>query len=158
MKYNKEYLTKLVDESTSMWEVVEKAGMSKQEGNYSYISRLIKRFDINKIHFKDQRTGNRSTNPLSSYLVKGKYLTLSGNKLKGKLYKAGLKLPICEECGQDEIWRGKKISLILDHIDGDRENNELTNFRILCPNCNATLDTHCGKNRNKTHMALSFNG
>lgn len=41
---------------------------------------------------------------------------------------------------------GKRMSLILDHIDGDRENNELINLRIVCPNCNATLDTHCGKN------------
>ena len=25
--------------------------------------------------------------------------------------------------------------------------NRIENLRILCPNCNATLDTHCGKNR-----------
>jgi hypothetical protein len=39
------------------------------------------------------------------------------------------------------------MSLILDHIDGDRQNNELSNLRIVCPNCNATLDTHCAKNK-----------
>jgi hypothetical protein len=39
------------------------------------------------------------------------------------------------------------MSMILDHVDGDRENNLIENLRIVCPNCNATLDTHCGKNK-----------
>lgn len=132
-----------------MWEVVEKSNISRQEGNYNYLSRLIKKYNISTKHFEDQRGGNRKERPLEEYLVKNQNLTLSGNKLKQKLYKAGLKKPICEECGQDENWRGKKFSMILDHKDGDRYNNLLENLRIVCPNCNATLDTHCGKNRNK---------
>jgi hypothetical protein len=40
------------------------------------------------------------------------------------------------------------MSLILDHINGVRDDNRLKNLRIVCPNCAATLDTHCGrKNR-----------
>lgn len=148
MKYTKEYLTKLVNDSKSMWDVIEKTGMSKQEGNYSYINRLIEKYDINKSHFDNQRN-NKSTKekPLEEYLVNGKYLTISGNIFKEKLFKANLKQPICEKCGQDEYWKGEKISLILDHINGDRYNNLLENLRIVCPNCNATLPTHGGKNR-----------
>ena len=41
----------------------------------------------------------------------------------------------------------KKISLILDHINGVHNDNRITNLRFVCPNCNATLDTHCGKNK-----------
>ncbi len=37
------------------------------------------------------------------------------------------------------------MSLILDHINGVRDDNRLENLRIVCPNCNATLDTHCGR-------------
>jgi len=41
------------------------------------------------------------------------------------------------------------MSLILDHINGDNKNNEITNLRILCPNCNATTSTFCRrKNKN----------
>ena len=49
----------------------------------------------------------------------------------------------CKFCGQDEWWRSKKISLILDHINGINNDNHLDNLRFLCPNCNATLETHC---------------
>ncbi len=40
------------------------------------------------------------------------------------------------------------MGLILDHINGVRDDNRLENLQIVCPNCAATLDTHCGrKNR-----------
>lgn len=53
----------------------------------------------------------------------------------------------CELCGQGELWRGKKMGLILDHVNGVRDDNRIDNLRIVCPNCAATLDTHCGRKR-----------
>jgi hypothetical protein len=37
------------------------------------------------------------------------------------------------------------MSLILDHISGVGDDNRLENLQIVCPNCAATLDTHCGR-------------
>jgi hypothetical protein len=147
MKYTKEYLTELVQKSKCIWDIVELAGINKQEGNFNYISKYLKKYSIDTSHFETQYGKSSKENPLDHYLVKGKFLTINGNRLKEKLFKAGLKNRFCELCGQNEIWRGVKISLILDHIDGDRNNNELSNFRVVCPNCNATLNTHCGKNK-----------
>ncbi|MSO41100.1 MAG: hypothetical protein EXQ70_04275 [Solirubrobacterales bacterium] len=48
-------------------------------------------------------------------------------------------------CGQGEVWRGSRIGLILDHVNGVRDDNRLENLRIVCPNCAATLETHCGR-------------
>jgi hypothetical protein len=38
------------------------------------------------------------------------------------------------------------MSLILDHINGVPTDNRIENLGIVCPNCAATLDTHCGRN------------
>jgi hypothetical protein len=37
------------------------------------------------------------------------------------------------------------MSLILDHVNGVATDNRIENLRIVCPNCAATLDTHCGR-------------
>ena len=81
--------------------------------------------------------------PLEEILVAGS--TYSRGALKKRLYREGLKERRCELCGQDEIWQGRRMSLILDHVNGDRHVHRIENLRIVCPNCNATLDTHCGR-------------
>lgn len=55
----------------------------------------------------------------------------------------------CEICGNIE-WLGKPILLIADHIDGDPSHNNINNFRLICSNCDATLDTYKNKNKNKS--------
>ena len=80
---------------------------------------------------------------LEAVLVVGS--TYQRGQLKQRLYDTGLKQRVCELCGQGEEWKGRRMSLILDHINGVADDNRLENLRIVCPNCNATLDTHCGR-------------
>jgi hypothetical protein len=51
----------------------------------------------------------------------------------------------CMVCGLHD-WMGNKIPLQLDHIDGDSENDKVSNIRNICPNCHAQTPTYCGKN------------
>lgn len=52
----------------------------------------------------------------------------------------------CAFCNLDE-WRGAKLLLELDHIDGNRMNNARDNLRALCPNCHTTTETYRGRNK-----------
>jgi hypothetical protein len=89
--------------------------------------------------------GASARQPLEEILVE--HSTYSRNHLKQRLYDEEVKQPVCELCGQGEIWRGRVMGLILDHVNGVSDDNRLSKLRIVCPNCAATLDTHCARKR-----------
>jgi hypothetical protein len=64
-----------------------------------------------------------------------------GQGLKKKLLAANLLEDKCDGCGLGPSWNGRKLTLQLDHIDGDRMNNARDNLRLLCPNCHSQTDT-----------------
>jgi len=130
-------------------EALRRLGMRPAGGNHRTLKLWAERWRISTDHFDPRaatraalRARNRSI-PLGQILVE--HSTYARGLLKRRLYEAGLKRPVCELCGQDENWRGKRMALILDHINGRATDHRLENLRIVCPNCAATLDTHCGK-------------
>jgi len=82
---------------------------------------------------------------LEKVLIKDSFY--SRKELKKRLYDEGIKIKQCEICGQDENWKGTKLIHILDHINGESHDNRLENLRIICPNCNSSLETSNGKNK-----------
>jgi len=73
---------------------------------------------------------------------------------KGYMYG---ELNIAHECNMCGItkWNNSDIILELDHIDGDSKNNELTNLRLLCPNCHSQTPTWRGRNINNGKAKVS---
>lgn len=140
---SKDNLEKIVRDSLSLTEILRKLGLSiAGKWNRDTIKKYIIEYDINTSHFiSGGKHVNNNKQDLKNILINGS--TLSSNHLKGRLYDEGLKERKCELCGQDEEWNGKHMSLILDHINGINNDNRPENLRIVCPNCNATLDTHC---------------
>ena len=83
---------------------------------YEYIEYLYKTRDV------EEYTSNK--------------VPMQSDKLKIRLLNEGYLEPKCDICGQSR-WLDGEIPLQLDHKDGDKENNSLSNLRLLCPNCHA---------------------
>jgi Zn finger protein HypA/HybF involved in hydrogenase expression len=73
--------------------------------------------------------------------------------LKNKILKANLLRYECKKCANKGDWFGKKLSLQLDHINGNNRDNRIENLRFLCPNCHSQTTTFAGKN-NKSNLCL----
>lgn len=54
----------------------------------------------------------------------------------------------CIECGWCEKNKySNKIPIELEHIDGDSNNNDLKNLKLLCPNCHSLTPTYKALNK-----------
>ena len=53
----------------------------------------------------------------------------------------------CLICGMLSEWNGSPIVFIMDHIDGNSQDNREENLRLICPNCDSQVPTYKAKNR-----------
>lgn len=60
---------------------------------------------------------------------------------------AAEQLGCCAICGGSATWHGQHLVLVLDHIDGNPDNNRRENLRLICPNCDSQLPTYKSRNR-----------
>jgi hypothetical protein len=160
--YTKESLEPFVKTSDSFKEVSERLGLYCTGGSViTRISKLVKEYEVDTSHFMTQTERAKNTRKWISHpddMVFVKESTVARGNVKRRIYQRKL-LPIkCAMCGQDEMWHGKKMSLILDHINGVNNDHRLENLRLLCPNCNSTLPTHCGKHKGKPKKPCKTEG
>lgn len=135
----------------SIRQVLLRLGLRPAGGNYVQVQAEIERLNLDITHFhgKGWRTGiSTPTVPARSLalLLQAK-TAVQSFKLKRRLFKEGLKEPRCEQCGWCEKSQDGRIPVELDHINGDRSDNRLSNLRVLCPNCHSLQPTHRGRNK-----------
>lgn len=152
-----EEFKKIIKESYSFNEVSKKSGF-KHAGNSSTVKKRIKEENIDTTHFlgiyvtkgkKIDTNGGKNYPKLEDLLKKNNGYNIQGQRLKKKLIKANIFEDICFDCKIGPIWNNKPITLQLEHIDGDHDNNELSNLRILCPNCHSQTTTWCATKNKK---------
>jgi hypothetical protein len=151
-RYSESEAREAVANSRTYTEVLRRLGLRPAGGNHALLRRYVDDvWQIPTDHFDGGASARHrpsvAPRPLREILVRES--TYSRGKLKERLYREGLKKRKCEMCGQGELWRGRWMSLILDHINGVPDDNRLENLRIVCPNCAATLDTHCARKNRK---------
>lgn len=149
MKYTDEQLREAVGKASSFLGAMRVLGLGGSGGSHAHIKRRIKLADIDTSHFlgrshsKGQRSWNRKTssevlvvNPPGSKRTQS-YRLRNSLADKGRIY-------VCECCGISE-WQGKKLTLQVDHKNGDWLDNTEENLRFLCPNCHSQTPNWCGK-------------
>lgn len=153
-KYTDEQFITAVTNAYSVREVLETLNLNSTGGNYVLFWKRVKQLQVNTSHFKGNGWAKGKTkSELKAYKSIYEYLgtdkRITSHNLKLKLFHEGLKKQSCEICNLGSSWCSKYLSLQLDHIDGDKLNNSLSNLRILCPNCHSQTDTFAGKNKGK---------
>lgn len=121
----------------------EESKIKKSESNKNYWKKLTAEEQRRKIEVL-YKTSKQQHKIYWDSFKKEHFESLGNSSKKKVLYEErGEK---CEICGISE-WTGKKLSLHLDHIDGNRNNNNKSNLRILCPNCHSLTPTYARKNQ-----------
>lgn len=164
LKHSKVEVETVIKSSLTLREAILKLGKNDSSSAYKAIRNSILIYDIDTSNLL-------SATDIAKRLHKsGKLRTASDSEIfikdskcsracaKTRIIKNNLIPYICNQCKSDGLWMGKKLVLILDHINGINNDHRLENLRFLCPNCNSLLPTHClGKNRldNKTSCSLT---
>lgn len=74
--------------------------------------------------------------------------TTRSNKRRMKVYLIHVRGYKCEDCKLIQ-WKNQPIPLEIHHEDGDVDNMDLQNLKLLCPNCHVFTDTYKFKNHVK---------
>lgn len=144
---------KLVENSTSVREVLIKLGFSGASGSMAKVVKdRIVRESLDVSHFKKGGTrGGMPRHSLEEILVENSTYTNIGC-LKGKLVRSGLLKYECSGCGNKGEWLGKPLTLQLEHKNGKHNDHRIENLTFLCPNCHSQTKTFSGRNADKTKV------
>ncbi|MDQ3702342.1 MAG: HNH endonuclease [Chloroflexota bacterium] len=139
-----------VRQSTSIVGVLRVLGVTFSGTNYRRVHLQVARERLDTSHWLGKgylRGGSHAfskSTPLAEILVEhSTYSNLV--HLKRRLIAKDLLPDACNACGITD-WRGKRLVLHLDHVNGVGDDHRLDNLRLLCPNCHSQTATYCGRN------------
>ncbi|MFD5465318.1 HNH endonuclease signature motif containing protein [Kitasatospora sp. NPDC127059] len=150
--YTRELLQEAVAASHSVAGVVRYLHQRQAGGTQAHIGRRVKALGIDTSHFTGQAHARGkwlpTRIPAAQLLIQrpAEAKRLPGSRIRSALAELG-RPELCEECGTGPEWRGRPMTLEVDHINGDWSDNRPDNLRLLCPNCHATTPTYCRRKK-----------
>lgn len=146
-KISDELFSEIVKNNFSIIECLRQMKLVGNGANYSTFHKRIRNLNISTLHFTGPAHGRGYSKKTISndemFIVNS---NVSSSHVKNRIIKGDMLPYKCSECQIFE-WRLKKLSLHLDHINGNNTDNRLENLRFLCPNCHSLTETYCGKNK-----------
>lgn len=152
-------LTAAVQSTPSLRRMLQTLGLSATGTNYRLAKQRIVALGVDTSHWTGQSHRRGSTTPvvraqpLDALLIERSQYT-NATALKTRLIRERVLACTCAECGLGNEWRGKPLTLVLDHINGVNTDWRRENLRLLCPNCNSQTPTLAGRNRRGVRSAV----
>ena len=138
--YNEKILKKKIE--MAMENCLTMAGVARAIGmDYKTLRKYAIKFEL----FKTNQSGKNCFDKHIKDIVLGNVI-ISKTTLKKRLIDENILPYKCNSCKIDS-WNNSAITLELDHIDGNKKNNKLSNLRLLCPNCHSQTITYRGMNK-----------
>lgn len=145
----KDRLFELVSNAQSVSEILANIGLKDIRSNRSNLITVCNEFELAIPKFNRKRPAKPrkwSSESILKDFTDTNEITPSNTSLKNWFLQVYTGDKICVICNLAQVWNGKPLILQLDHIDGNKRNNTLTNLRLLCPNCHSQTDTFVRKN------------
>jgi Zn finger protein HypA/HybF involved in hydrogenase expression len=156
-KYTEAQFKEAVRTSFSIYQTMTKLGVCAQGSAYRSFKEAVKDWKVDTTHFTGMLWSKGRALPpkrvLSEYL--SNKFKIGSHVLRLRLIKEGIFKAECSKCLNSD-WNGQPIALELEHINGDHDDNTLTNLTLLCPNCHAQTATYCGKNKKPGKVKVPF--
>ena len=153
--YSREMLEPAVRDSISIREVLKKININFNGGTFGMVKFWIKKYGLDTRHFlgKKHNRGARHKGGLVKLTAREIFvvdrrngLRETVNYLRMALDEIGMSRQ-CRDCGMGEQWNGKKLTLQIEHVNGNPLDNRCNNVCYLCPNCHSQTPSWGSKKR-----------